>query len=439
MMRFSFLIFAVGALGPAAAFAQDFELDLGFDDGIVFEEASVALDEPDAPVDEDLSADMLSAGDAFEIDLASVSEPETGLPDIKLNLSYAKSDGPGGNTDSTAASIILTDSHDLGALGFLEWEASVDVDDPAGAADVSASLDRIKLQNSSGQLSWAVGKFPIGWGEIEGTPVLDILNAGLSLDTIGTDTDDLPGQWVATLEYFGDPFTLSAFAGLDPEVSYGVASSAPSDEMEIGVRAMIPVEQGQVAAYVGRLVPQSAVIASDGSDSIASAFTLVGLSAHRVFGPVLVEADIAAKFGLDRATATGFAKDDRLDAAIGLEYALSNTTQITANVSAQYWKSGGAGYFDFGPAGPMAAKRLNATYQLGVTTSLANGNVSLSGFTGGALDGETSFVAGQIDWTISDALSLNVGLSQLNAQSGSLLAPLDGTRSITLGATYYLR
>jgi hypothetical protein len=87
----------------------------------------------------------------------------------------------------------------------------------------------------------------------------------------------------------------------------------------------------------------------------------------------------------------------------------------------------------------MAAKRLNATYQLGVTTSLANGNVSLSGFTGGALDGETSFVAGQIDWTISDALSLNVGLSQLNAQSGSLLAPLDGTRSITLGATYYLR
>lgn len=438
-MRYVLSALAISAVLPITATAQDFELDLGFDDAIVFEDVATAAPVADAEIDPESVDDVALESADLVVDLDPVAGQSSGLPDIKLNLSYAKSDGPGGSTNSTKASIILSDSHDLGSLGFLEWEASVDVDDPTGGADVSAELDRVKLQNSSGQLSWAVGKFPIGWGEIEGTPVLDILNAGLSLDTIGSETDDLPGQWVATLDYFGDPFTVSAFVGLDPEVSYGVPSSSPANQMEFGLKASMPVSQGQIAAYAGRLLPQSAVIASDASDAIASPFTLVGLSAHKVFGPVLVEADLAAKFGLDRATATGFAKDDRLDGAIGLEYAISNTTQITANIAAQYWKDGSAGYLDYGPGGALASKRLNATYQLGVTTSVANGNISLSGFTGGALDGDTSFLAGQLDWTISDALSLNIGVSQLMAQPGSLLEPLDGTRSITLGATYYFK
>jgi len=430
---------AIIACLPTLLLAQEFELDLGFDDAIVFEEPTTATAPADTPADGDAPVEGDVLPEMVEVDLAPPSDTSSGMPDIRAELGYAKSDGPGGSSTSTRANLVLSDSYDLGGIGFLEWEGSIQVDDPTGAADVTLSLDRAKLQNSTGQLSWAIGKFPIGWGEIEGTPVLDILNAGLSLSSIGTDTEDLPGQWFATADYFGDPVTVSAFAGLDPEVSYGVPSASPASEMEFGVKAALPIVQGQIAAYGARLLPQSAVIASDGSTSIASPFTLVGLSAHKVFGPVLVEADMAAKFGLDRATATGFAKDDRLDAALGFEYALSNTTQVSGNLAVQYWQDGGPGYFDFGPGGAQAANRLNSTYQLGLTTSLANGDISLSGFAGGATDGTSSFVAGQVDWTVSDALSINFGFSQLTAKAGSLLAPLDGSNALTIGATYYFR
>lgn len=428
---------SVLALSVGMGVAQDFELDLDFEDEIVFEDIGesaapeVAAAEGEAVVDPDAMDDIFA--DVVE------EAPSRGFPDIEFTASYARSDSAGTVTDTQSLRAAVKESFDLGDVGFLEVAASVSVTDPAGAADWDFNLDQVKLQNSSGQLSWAVGKFPIGWGEIEGTPVLDVLNSGLSLATLGTATEDLPGQWVATADYFGQGYTVSGFAGLDPVVSYPVPDPTPSDAMEFGARLSVPIEQGQVSGYAARLLPQAAVMAFDGSASSAEPYTLIGASAHKAVGSVLLEADFAAKLGLERATATGFAEDDRIDAALGAEIALSNSTQLTGNVAVQRWMDGSAGYFDFGAAGPVAANQTSATYQLALTTSAANEKLSLSAFTGGSFDGDTSFLAAQGEYSLTDDLSVSASASRLSAATGSLLAPLDGTTTISVGLTYYFR
>ncbi len=404
--------------------AQEFELDLMFD------ETSLLGDFADEPaLDGELVLDETRVEEVVEAD-------PTG-PDFKAALSFGASTSMGVTAGVSALTVTASDSHNLGSFGFLEWSVSLTADDVLGTAVFSAALDQLILQNSAGDISWQVGKFPIGWGEIEGTPVLDVLNAGLDLSTLGTATEDLPGQWFAATDYFGDGVTLSGFVGLVPQVSHSLTPATNGASTEFGFRASLPIAQGQVSAYAARLLPQSGVVNMTGTASSAEPFTLVGVSAHKALDAVLLEFDLAAKSGLERASASGFSGHARLDAAVGFEYAASNTTQVSGNVMAQYWLDGSGAYFDYGPSGAVAAPQTVATYQVAVTRTFAGADVDVSVFAGGALDGQTTFAAVQANWNATDRLFFNATMSQLWAQPGSLLAALNGTQSFAIEAGKY--
>jgi len=396
------------ALAAVTAGAQDFEFDLQFDQA---EGAQVA--------------------------------PVSAVPPLRFStrLSYGAVRSPAGNSARWSLRLNADGSHKLGLLGNLDWAGHMTLPDLAAGSAATVSLDRLEWQNSAGALSVKVGKYRIGWGEFEGVPVLDVLNPGMDFTTLGSDSAALPGQWFGSAEYFGRNVTVSGFVGLKPDVAH-VLPPAPGTGrgLEYGLKAEVPAENGQVSLYAARLLPQAGVVDVTTMTSHAAAYDLLGVSANRGFGPVLLEFDLAAKKGLLRTGPTGLVRRVRIDAALGIEWALAGGTrlgQLVAAVSAQHWLGANAGLMDFGPAGVLPGKRTNVGYLLSYSTNFVRDSVSVSANVGGALDGSLTAMGVNVDYTVSDAMKLSASVSRLLAGAGGLYAPLNGTRSVGFSAEFF--
>lgn len=385
---------------PAIAQEFTFEETFDFDDELVFEEIASSPPPP-----------------ALEISAI-------------VGLSYSDL---GGMVDTAySAQINLSNEHSFGALGYLEWAGNVFLTE----GEVTANLSRIHLQNSLGDASWKIGKYRIGWGEIEMAPVLDVVNGALSFSDVGLSSDELPGQWFAGLDYFGGGYVVSGFIGLDPEVSHAMVGSNNA-AFEAGAQVRIPISDGQISLYGARLLPQSGVVDVSALSSVATPYTLVGISANQAVGNALLEFDLAGKFGLERSTLTGLESHDRVDAALGVEYAVSNTMQITAAVIGQHWLEQTQDYYVPGPSGAIVTGQTSVSYLLGVSDTWLNGNLGVSANLGGTLDQNTSFVALSASYTYSDRLEFTASALRLSAGAGTQLAPMDGLMQFGLLATYY--
>lgn len=384
------------------ALAQEFTFDdtFAFDDELVFEEVA----------------------------------PLTVIPGFEMSatvgLSYSDL---GGVTDTTyAAQFDIANEHNLGSLGYLEWAGNVQITE----GDVTANLSRIHLQNSGGDFSWKIGKYRIGWGEIEGVPVLDVVNSALSFSDVGLSSDELPGQWFAGLDYFGNGYSISGFVGVAPEVNHSLAGT-DNAAFEAGVQVRIPINDGQISLYAAQLLPQSGVVNVASFGSVATPYTLAGISANKAIGNMLLEFDLAGKFGLERSTLAGLETGDRVDAAVGIEYAATNTLQVTAAVIGQHWLEQSQDYYIAGPSGLIATGQTSASYMLGISDTWLNGKLGVSANLGGTFDHSTGFVALSASYTYSDALKFSASATSVSAAAGTQLAPLDGLIQVGLSATYY--
>ena len=382
--------------------AQEFELDLVFDDDSIFGDAAVEVAAPG--------------------------------PTISALLSYDQLKVAGATTQGWTLQFNLSDSYDLCDLGILDWSGHLTVQN-AGTASVT--LDRLQYQNSAGNVSWQLGKYRIGWGEVEGFPVLDVLNSGLSISSIDTPPSELPGQWFASVDLFSGQNIFSTFVGLAPEVAHQLPKMPQDQDFELGASASFPITNGQLSLYGARLLPQSGVVELVTMISSARPYTLLGISAHRALAAVLLEFDLALKSGLQRAEAAGLSAHRRIDAAIGIEVAASETAQFSAGVMAQHWLEQSTNYFDYGPSGAVAAAQTSASYLLGASNSFVNDRLSLSVNVGGALDGSTTFAALSADFSVSDALKVSATVTQIAAGAGSLLGALDGAQTARLAVEYF--
>jgi hypothetical protein len=393
-MRLPIVIAAVAFASPA--FAQ--ELDLDFDNFDFDEESEIIID----------------------------TFPESALEvSASVGLSYA---GIGVLDESWAAQVNLANEHALGTLGYLEWAANAAVVDDV----VTFDLSRIHLQNSAGDFSWKLGKYRIGWGEIEGAPVLDVLNGGLSFGGSGLPSDELPGQWFVGLDYFADAVTFAGFVGVAPEITHIVPTPA-SMKSEFGIKANMPIESGSVSLYAAQLVPQTGVVDLGSLTSHAEPYMLAGISANRSFGNVLVEIDVAGKFGLQRSTAVALSDHDRVDAALGVEYAASNTLQISAAVVGQHWLEQENVYLE---PGGYVSPQTSANYIFGVSDALMDGKLSVSANMLGTLDNSASVTTLSASYAYSDRLEFGASAMWMGADAGTPLETLDGFTQYGLTSTF---
>lgn len=353
--------------------------------------------------------------------------PRSGLEiSASIGLSYS---GIGDLDESWVAQIDLANQHDLGTLGFLEWAGNAAIADDG----VEFDLTRIHLQNSTGDFSWKLGKYRIGWGEIEGAPVLDVINPGLSFGDVGLSSDELPGQWFVGLDYFASSATFSSFVGVVPEVAH-VFPTANSTDIEVGLKASIPIESGSVSLYAAQLLPQSGVVDLGSDTSNAKPYMLAGISANRSFGNLLVEVDVAGKFGLQRSTAVALSEHDRVDAALGFEYAPSNTMQISAAVVGQHWLEQSEDYFEFGE---YLSPQTSANYIFGISDELMDGKLSVSANMLGTLDNTVSVTALSASYSYSDRLEFGATAVWLEANADTPLETTDDFTQYGLTSTFH--
>jgi len=386
--------------------------------------AAIVFASPAFAQELDLDFDSFGFNEESEIIIDTFPEPALEIS-ASVGLSYA---GIGALDESWAAQVNLANEHSLGTLGYLEWAANAAIVDEV----VTFDLSRIHLQNSAGDFSWKLGKYRIGWGEIEGAPVLDVVNGGLSFGGSGLPSDELPGQWFAGLDYFGDSFTVSSFVGVAPEVAH-VMSTADSTDIEVGVKASVPIESGSVNVYAAQLVPHAGVVDLGSNTSHAMPYALAGFSANRNFGNLLVEVDVAGKFGLQRSTAAALSEHDRLDAALGVEYAASNTLQISAAVVGQRWLEQTDVYLE---PGGYVSPQTSANYILGVSDALMDGKLSVSANMLGALDNSASVTALSASYAYSDRLEFGASAMWLGAETGTPLEAMDGLTQYGLTSTF---
>lgn len=367
--------------------------------------------------------------DSFDFDDSEVVIDEAPSSSLELSavagLSYS---GIGTLDESWAAQINIANEHNLGSLGYLEWAGNAAID----ATEVTLDLTRIHLQNSAGNLSWKLGKYRIGWGEIEGAPVLDVLNSALSFGS-GLPSDELPGQWFAGLDYFPGTVTVSSFVGLAPEVSHMIPT-ADSTDLEFGVKAEIPTNSGSASLYAAQLVPQSGVFDIAADTSNAAPYLLTGISANHSIGSMLLEVDVAGKFGLQRSTDLDLSEHNRVDAALGVEYAASNTMQITAAVVAQHWLEQTD---DYVLPGDYLSPQTSANYILGVSDTLMDGKLSLSANMMGALDNSANVTALSANYSYSEKLEFGASAMWMGIDAGTPLESMDGFTQYGLTSTLH--
>jgi hypothetical protein len=386
--------------------------------------AAIAFASPAFAQELDLDFDSFDFDEESEIIIDAFPEPALEVS-ASVGLSYS---GIGVLDESWAAQINLANEHSLGALGYLEWAANAAIIGDV----VTFDLSRIHLQNSAGDFSWKLGKYRIGWGEIEGAPVLDVINAGLSFGGSSLPSDELPGQWFVGLDYFGGSATFAGFVGVAPEVTHIIPATASTDT-EFGIKANVPIESGSISLYAAQLVPQSGVIDLGSDTSHAEPYTLAGISANRSFGNVLVEVDVAGKFGLQRSTATALTEHDRVDAALGMEYAASNTLQISAAVVGQHWLEQTDVYLE---PGEYVSPQISANYILGVSDALMDGKLSVSANMLGTLDNSASVTALSASYAYSDRLEFGASAMWMGADPGTPLETLDGFTQYGLTSTF---
>ncbi|MBT7908464.1 MAG: hypothetical protein HN582_13380 [Marinovum sp.] len=407
-MRVSLLLLIAGIANPV--FAQD--IDFEFDETeLVFELEEI---------------EEIDGGVEFDDAIFETEDP-TSLA-LTARYQFSRSNTSLTTTDISRFDLDLEDAADWGALGNIEWKAQLSTQDKNGTNTLEATLSKFTLQNSYEDVSWKLGKMRIGWGELEGISILDIVNpVAASSGSLSGDPD--AGQWALSADYFIGDNTLSGFSIVRPAVSSEIiALASDNTQPEFGLKYQRPSGKGQLSLYAAQLLPQSAVVNLGAGTSSAQPYNLVGVSYNYARSGVLWEFDLGYKSGQERSDLTGLSTHDRFDLGVGFEYALNSTTQINMAAYGQFWLNQKDKYYF---PGGFEDKEINSGYQLYFSKSFSNDRWNTIAVFSGALDASVSNQAISIEYSGLDELKLLASADWTQANSESLFSAYDGANGVS--------
>ena len=415
-MRAAFFLLVVGLASPT--FAQDFEFD---ETELVFE-----IDEID-----DFS-DLEELEEGIEFDDASFEVETTSSLALTARYRYSRSNTSQSTAEISRFEFDLEDTADWGGLGNIEWEVQLAAQDHNGINTSEATLDKFTLQNSYEDVSWKLGKMRIGWGELEGISILDIVNPAASSSGSGNGDRDT-SQWALSADYFIGEDILSGFSIVQPAISSEIIPLvSDTTQPEFGFKYQRPSGQGQLSLYAANLLPQSAVIDLGAGTSSAQPYRLIGLSYNYALSGVLWELDLGYKSGQERSNLSGLSTHDRFDLGVGFEYALNSTTQINMAAYGQFWLDQKEQYYF---PGGFEDKEINSGYQLYASKSFSAETWKTTALFTGALDTSASNQAVSVEFSGFDEIKMSASAYWIQAKSDSLFSLLDGANGISFSLT----
>jgi len=329
--------------------------------------------------------------------------------------------------------------------------------------ETESRINEFFIQRSFGAHSVKLGNQTVVWGETVGNSVLDVINIAEFRDFTIIDIEDARlNQFMLVWDYFSqNSGGISTFVNLYPDFNPAPVRGSPlffdpgfhlpdydrgGDILfELGSQWRWSIERSDFALMAAYLIENQLrwePPAPGSRDGLAKKndFLLLGFSANRAIGDLLLNFDLAYSHGI---LANGFslpgtsglsalidATRNQLGTSFGLEYAIDNEQNLSVGVQAQQLIDANEG---LPPGQQLLNEDIFGNWLLRYSNSLGNGDWVLSATMYGDLEGDSLIGQLGVDHTLDDNWSIS---SQILAISGSGPSPLVFfDRDVRLGAT----
>jgi len=317
-----------------------------------------------------------------------------------------------------------------------------------GRDDADWRLNELFLQRSGSRHSFSFGRQTIVWGETVGNSVLDVINITEYRDLSIIDIEDARlNQWLLVWDAFSERGNWSSFVNLYPEFDPVPVTGSPlypqarqlsglplrlgyhhrsQPLFEAGTRWSRSYTGSDIAVmaawlYENRLryVLPSPLLVTGADLRLQSQINdhgLLGISANRALGRLLLTLDVAYSHGILSESASaipvpGFVRRNRWAVSTGMEYGLSPTQQLSLSVAVQQ---------DHGAVGTTIGNVL-----MRYSNTLRNDELMLSATLQSQLDAAAVLLFLGADWRLSDNWELSSQLVLTRAEAQNQLYFLD--------------
>lgn len=323
-------------------------------------------------------------------------------------------------------------------------------------------INELFVQRSFGKHSLKLGRQTIVWGETLGNSVLDIINTSEFRDFSIIDIEDARrNQFMLAWDYFSEDSTVSSFVNLFPEFNPAPVRGSPfffepefnltdyrregAFLVEVGSQWRKSFE-GSDIAFMAAYLFENQLRFEDPVNGIGNAiaekndFLLLGFSANRAIGKLLLNFDFAYSHGV---TADNFnlpgtnnagqavnLKKDQIGTSFGFEYAISNDQNVSLGIQAQRLIDEKEG---LQPGQTLINSGVFGSWLVRYSNTMENGDLVLSATFQGDLNGESLLALVGADYTLSDNWAISGQIISITAAQDSPLLFFD--EDLRIGTT----
>ena len=390
--------------------------ELLFEDEVLFEESSQEFDEWSD--DSDLFSD----------------EIKNARPFAWLNIGVAQKWGfnPASdwNTTKERTELILGTTGSVSDAGYGELEIKSTKYWPSDSYHSTKSSDieieRAFLQFSFDKWSTKLGRYTIGWGELEGG-ALDVINPSGGL----TDPA-ITSQWLMSATRYGDKNDISVFYNPNPKITNSTLLSLKDERhREFGLRYGINTEGSDMAFYVAQLIPNDALKNLTDGMVYGSPYELLGFGMNKVFDDYLLKFDIAYKRNLRQNRLGQFIKADRVDWDLAFDIQ-NDDRQYLISINSQYWLDFFNDYLTPTLLGSVSSEKNSMTYMANVSDKFGDSDWSWNLSNIIAVNNDLSLITAGLEWDISDNLNAKLNATRANAKLDRAFSLLDDYQRVNL-------
>ena len=390
--------------------------DLLFEDEVLFEESSQEFDEWSD--DSDLFGD----------------EIKNARPFAWLNIGVAQKWGfnPASDWSTTKerTELILGTTGSVSDDGYGELELKATKYWPSDSYHSTQSSDieieRAFLQFSFDKWSTKLGRYTIGWGELEGG-ALDIINPSGGL----TDPS-ITSQWLMSATRYGDKSDISVFYNPNPKITNSTLLSLKDERhREFGLRYGLNTEGSDMAFYAAQLIPNDALKNLTDDLAYASPYELLGFGMNKVFDDYLLKFDIAYKRNLRQNRLGQFIKADRVDWDLAFDIQ-NDDRQYLISINSQYWLDFFNDYLTPTLVDSVSTERNSMTYMANISDKFGDSDWSWNLSNIIAANNDLSLITAGLEWDISDNLNVKLNATRANAKLDRAFSLLDDYQRVNL-------
>ncbi|WFP48577.1 hypothetical protein PL263_10675 [Methylomonas sp. EFPC3] len=364
---------------------------------------------------------------------------------LGLLIKYQNPFAPGWNLQGSGqAKLYWPSDYDFEGLSSQSIEMEQRLD------NLEMRLNELYLSKTFGSHTFKLGRQTLVWGEAEGNSVLDTLNVLEYRDLSTIEVEDARiNQWFAVWEHFADARRWAMFVNLNPQFNplprkgspAYVAPLFPIDapesdrhRVEAGARMQWSVEHSDVslmAAYLyeNQLHYLTPVRLSGHIQAKDNGYWLLGASANRAIGKLLLKLDLAYSVGLLEDTTilapiphTSTVRKDQIGASFGFDYALTNDQSINASVLARSFLAHDSG---LAPGERTANGDIFGTWLIRYNCRFLNDTLNFTSFNQGTLNAGQALSSAMLTYAIDDHWSVMGTVIATFANKRSALPILD--------------